>query len=126
MALVWGSAAGYNDHRVRGDFSAIGECLSKDPSERPATKAKMPSSKRFVIRLWAEPRDPEKEYEKHKQSEAWTSDEEERLRELIISNVSVFDIATDLDRTVLAVMARAQALRIPRGRSRFRVKAKGK
>jgi hypothetical protein len=57
-------------------------------------------------------------------AKAWTSDEEERLRELIISNASVLDIAADVGRTVKAVRARAHALRIALGRSRFRVKAK--
>ncbi len=55
---------------------------------------------------------------------AWTSDEDKRLRKLIISNVPAFDIAADLGRTVTAVIARAQALRIPRGSLRFRRKAK--
>jgi hypothetical protein len=59
-------------------------------------------------------------------AKAWTSDEDERLRELVISNVSVIDIAADLGRTVKAVRARAYALRIALGRSRFRVKAKAK
>src|SRR5450631_4139912 len=53
---------------------------------------------------------------------ASASDEDERLRELIISNASIFDIAADLGRTVLAVKARARALRIALGRSRFRVR----
>jgi hypothetical protein len=57
---------------------------------------------------------------------AWTADENERLRELIISNASVIDIAADLGRTVKAVRARAHALRIALGRSRFRVKEKAK
>jgi len=57
---------------------------------------------------------------------AWTSGEDERLRKLIISNASVIDIAADLGRTVKAVRARAHALRIALGRSRFRVKAKAK
>jgi hypothetical protein len=57
-------------------------------------------------------------------AKAWTSDEDERLRELIISNASVLDIAADVGRTVKAVRARAHALRIALGRSRFRVKAK--
>jgi hypothetical protein len=56
-------------------------------------------------------------------AKTWTSDQDERLRELVISNVSVFDIAADLGRTVVAVRARAHALRIALGRSRFRVKA---
>jgi hypothetical protein len=58
-------------------------------------------------------------------AKAWTTDEDERLRELVISNASVFDIAADLGRTV-AVRARAHALRIALGRSRFRVKANAK
>jgi len=53
-----------------------------------------------------------------------SQDEDERLRKLIISNTSVIDIAADLGRTVKAVRARAHALRIALGRSRFRVKAK--
>jgi hypothetical protein len=57
---------------------------------------------------------------------AWISDDDQRLRELIISNASVFDIAADLGRTVVAVRARAHALRIALGRSRFRVNAKAK
>jgi hypothetical protein len=59
-------------------------------------------------------------------AKAWTSDEDERLRKLIISNAPAFDIAADLGRTVSAVRARAQALRISLGSSRFRLKAKGK
>jgi hypothetical protein len=59
-------------------------------------------------------------------AKAWTSDEDKRLRELVISNASVFDIAADLGRTVKAVRARAHALRIALGRSRFRVKANAK
>jgi hypothetical protein len=57
-------------------------------------------------------------------AKARTSDEDERLRELVISNASVFDVAADLGRTVVAVRARAHALRIALGHSRFRVKAK--
>ena len=59
-------------------------------------------------------------------AKAWTSDEDKRLRELVVSNASVFDIAADLGRTVVAVRARAHALRIALGRSRFRVKANAK
>jgi hypothetical protein len=59
-------------------------------------------------------------------AKAWTSDEDERLRKLIISNAPAFDIAEELGRTVTAVIARAQSLGIPRGSSRFRMKAKGK
>jgi hypothetical protein len=57
-------------------------------------------------------------------SKAWTTGEDERLRKLIICNVPAFDIAAG--RTVTAVITRAQSLRIPRGSSRFRMKAKGK
>ena len=59
-------------------------------------------------------------------AKAWTSDEDEQLRKLIISNAPAFDIAEELGRTVSAVITRAQALHIPRGRSRFRLNAKGK
>ena len=59
-------------------------------------------------------------------AKGWTSDEDERLRKLIISDASAFDIAADLGRTVPAVIARAQSLGIPRGRSRVRMKAKWK
>ena len=59
-------------------------------------------------------------------AKAWTSDEDERLRELVISNVSVIDIAADLGRTVKAVRARAHTLRIALGRSRFRIKTRVK
>jgi butyrate kinase len=59
-------------------------------------------------------------------AKAWTSDEDERLRKLIISNAPAFDIAEELGRTVSAVRTRAQALRISLSSSRFRVKAKGK
>jgi hypothetical protein len=59
-------------------------------------------------------------------SKAWTTDEDERLRKLIISNVPAFDIAADLGRTVTAVITRAQSLGIPRGSSRVRMKANGK
>jgi hypothetical protein len=38
---------------------------------------------------------------------AWTSDQDERLREFVISNASLFDIADELGRTVVAVKARA-------------------
>ncbi len=57
---------------------------------------------------------------------AWTSDEDERLRELVISNASLFDIALELGRTVVAVKARAHAIGIALRRSRFRVKEKAK
>jgi hypothetical protein len=75
-------------------------------------------------------RDPENEHDsgenhtkKPSNTKAWTSDENERLRELIIFNASVIDIAADLGRTVKAVRAR---VRIALGRSRFRVKANAK
>ena len=57
---------------------------------------------------------------------AWTSDEDERLRELVISNASLFDIALELGRTVVAVKAHAHAIGIALRRSRFRVKEKAK
>jgi hypothetical protein len=66
----------------------------------------------------------ETETKKSNKVKAWTSDEDERLRQLIISNASVIDIAADLGRTVKAVRARALRLHIALGRSRFRVKAK--
>jgi hypothetical protein len=40
-------------------------------------------------------------------TKAWTSDQDERIRKLIISNASVIDIAADLGRAVKAVRARA-------------------
>src|SRR5258705_4391998 len=55
-------------------------------------------------------------------AKAWTSDEDGRLRKLVISNAPAFDIAADLGRTVTAVIGRAQALRIPRRRSRGTMK----
>jgi hypothetical protein len=57
---------------------------------------------------------------------AWTSDEDERLRQLVVSNASLSDIAEDLGRTVVAVKARAHAIGIALRRSRFRVKEKAK
>jgi hypothetical protein len=70
------------------------------------------------------PRPPEKPKRKNNNTRAWTSGENERLLQLIISNVSVIDIAAELGRTVKAVRAHAYALRIALGRSRFPVKAK--
>ena len=66
---------------------------------------------------------PEKPKRKNNNRRAWTSGEDERLLQLIISNVSVIDIAAEFGRTEGSVMARAYALRIALGRSRF-VKAK--
>ena len=66
------------------------------------------------------------ETETKKSYKAWSSSEDERLLPRIISNASVIDIAAELGRTVKAVRARAHALRIALGRSRFRVKAKAK
>jgi hypothetical protein len=66
----------------------------------------------------------ETETKKLNKAKAWTSGEDERLLQLIISNASVIDIAAELGRTVGAVSARAYALRIALGRSRFRVKPK--
>ena len=57
---------------------------------------------------------------------AWTADEDERLRQLVISNASLSDIAEDLGRTVSAVRARAHAMRIALGHSRFIMKRKEK
>jgi hypothetical protein len=57
---------------------------------------------------------------------AWTADEDERLRQLVISNASLSTIAEDLGRTASAVRARAHAKRIALGRSRFIKKTKAK
>jgi hypothetical protein len=57
---------------------------------------------------------------------AWTSGEDERLREFVISNASFFDIADELGRTVVAVKARAHAIGIALRRSRFTVKEKAR
>jgi hypothetical protein len=59
-------------------------------------------------------------------SRAWTSDEDERLRQLVISNASLSNIAEDLGRTASAARARAHALRIALGHSRFIMKRKAK
>jgi hypothetical protein len=69
-------------------------------------------------------RPKEKPKRKNNNARAWTSGDDERLRQLVISNASVIDIAADLGRTVKAVRARAHRLGIALGRSRFRVKAK--
>jgi hypothetical protein len=71
-------------------------------------------------------RPPEKPKRKNNNARAWTSGENERLLQLIISNASVIDIAAELGRTLKAVRARAHALRIALGRSRFRVNAKAR
>jgi hypothetical protein len=57
---------------------------------------------------------------------AWTSAEDERLRQLVISNAPPSEIAEDLGRTASAVRARAHALRIALGHSRFIMKRKSK
>ena len=57
---------------------------------------------------------------------AWTSDEDERLRQFVISNASLFDIADELGRTVVAVKARGHAIGIALRRSRFTVKEKAR
>ena len=57
---------------------------------------------------------------------AWTADEDERLRQRIVSNASLSDIAEDLGRTASAVRARAHAKRIALGRSRFIMKSNAK
>jgi len=59
-------------------------------------------------------------------SKAWTSAEDERLLQLVISNASLSDIAEDLGRTASAVRARAHALRLALGRSRFIMKTEAK
>jgi hypothetical protein len=64
--------------------------------------------------------------EANNNSKAWTSAEDERLRQLVISNASLSDIAEDLGRTASAVRARAHAMRIALGRSRFIKKTKAK
>jgi hypothetical protein len=43
-------------------------------------------------------------------SDRWTEDEEQRLRQLVFSNVPPFEIAVALGRTVSAVKIRAHAL----------------
>jgi hypothetical protein len=59
-------------------------------------------------------------------SKAWTSAEDERLRQLVISNASLSDIAEDLERTASAVRARAHAKPIALARSRFIMKTQAK
>ncbi|HMH59793.1 MAG TPA: hypothetical protein VK561_00645, partial [Bradyrhizobium sp.] len=60
------------------------------------------------------------------QHEGKKADEDEQLRQLVVSNVSLSDIAEDLGRTASAVRARAHAIRIALRRSRFIVKTKAK
>jgi len=57
---------------------------------------------------------------------AWTADEDERLRQRVVSNAPLSDIAEDLGRTASAVRARAHAKRITLGHSRFIMKSKAK
>jgi hypothetical protein len=57
---------------------------------------------------------------------AWTSAEDERLRQRVLSNASLSDIAEDLGRTASAVRAGAHALRIALGHSRFIMKRTAK
>ena len=38
----------------------------------------------------------------------WTNTEDERMRSLVISGMNAWDIAADLERTVVAVRARAE------------------
>jgi hypothetical protein len=45
----------------------------------------------------------------------WKSEDDERLRRLVEANVSTWDIATCLGRTVPAIEARAHTLRITLG-----------
>jgi hypothetical protein len=51
-------------------------------------------------------------------SKHWTSEEDNRLRELVVSNAAAFDIAAELGRTVSAVKGRTLLLRLTLGRSR--------
>jgi hypothetical protein len=46
-------------------------------------------------------------------SDRWTEDEEQRLRQLVRSNMRPFEIAVTLGRTVSAVKARARLLGLP-------------
>jgi hypothetical protein len=91
----------------------------------------LPKLKQRKISLWR--REPGNERDRRKSTtrrinncKAWTSDEDERLRESVISNASLFDIADELGRTVVAVKARAHAIGSALRRSRFRVKEKAK
>jgi hypothetical protein len=59
-------------------------------------------------------------------AKAWTAEEDELFRKLIISNATTVEIATQLGRTPSSVRTRAGILRISLGRSRFRIKANGK
>jgi DNA-directed RNA polymerase specialized sigma24 family protein len=43
-------------------------------------------------------------------SDRWTQEEEERLRQLVLANTTPFEIAEALGRTVSAVKARAHSL----------------
>jgi hypothetical protein len=69
---------------------------------------------------------PTKAAKKVNNAKGWTSEEDEQLRKLIISNVPAFEIAAELGRTLSAVRSRAGTLRISLGSSRFRMEAKGK
>jgi hypothetical protein len=46
----------------------------------------------------------------------WTPEEDELLRKLVVANVPVSEIATELGRSMSSVKARAHALRIALGR----------
>jgi hypothetical protein len=65
----------------------------------------------------------------------WTNTEDERLRSLVISGMNAWDIAADLERTVVAVRARAEGAGVslrqvrvapPRRFVELGLKAKGK
>ena len=58
---------------------------------------------------------PEKPKRKNNNARAWTSGEDERLLQLIISNVSVIDIAAELGRTVRGVTTRLARTTIAHG-----------
>jgi hypothetical protein len=63
---------------------------------------------------------PKKAKKNVNHARAWTSEEDELFRKLIISNAPAVEIATRLGRTLSAVRGRAVILRISLGKSRFR------
>ena len=65
-------------------------------------------------------------YKKQNNCKPWSAEDDERLRQCVISNGSIPDFAADFGRTVSAVKARAYVLGISLGHSRFILKAKAK
>jgi hypothetical protein len=65
-------------------------------------------------------------YKKQNNCKPWSAEDDERLRQWVISNRSIPDFAADFGRTVSAVKARAYVLGISLGHSRFIMKAKAK